>query len=709
MAFLQQLQHSLGHSRLNNEAITYLMLFIFRPFLPHLLTNTSSMTASCTLAVVQLLAHALQYMASYLSQPSLQKQQDTLTGHMLTDLAACHFYSRDPFAAKWLSSPRPASDGLQSYIRNNSNCPKKPLPTADGAAADSESAGKQPGSNSRDTSGDSAVTGLQALLDLLSYASGNTSKSLDSVLMLLQHLVAPGSCGMGGKLQLPVSAALSSLNLQPLWVHWLTPRTIQGIQLSGPGSSSAEASIKGAVGAESFDLGIVLASSKASAGGSRVQAVDATVTWADQSTQHITGQTVPPRLPPTPVVLGLLSGCNADQMAHCLQQLSGELLQLCYPDSSSDANKQLQQQQQQQHVVQCILQLVMFAAGLGDRTQQDAASASTEQLSRSGNAVLLSAVLSLVQGMDEDVTMASSLPVKQCLMCELGLLLHQPLKDAVVPDLLGTLNSSWPLRHERLRVRWLGLQPLLDGTSQHSDLLNVLPTLPCQQQTAVLRLLITSVQSFPGDVMQLAPQQVLSVLLELLVSKGNRLEHSVGKGINNSSTMMLQSSSKLVAEVDSAAEGDRSGVLQQLADLVPLVDTGSGRLYSLLNQHLDKPVTESVDSTAGITAQHADDIIEQQQQQQQQSRLAVLQLLQIGLSNPQDRNAVAAAAHSLLQQASTATAAVEALVGLLWWHCDMLLSMEPVLELLMEVTGAGASSTLLLPLQHVAIAVLCAC
>jgi hypothetical protein len=63
-ASLEQLQHDVGHAALSWEEASYLMLFIFRPFLAHILTTVSSSTASCALALLQLLQHVVQLLSA---------------------------------------------------------------------------------------------------------------------------------------------------------------------------------------------------------------------------------------------------------------------------------------------------------------------------------------------------------------------------------------------------------------------------------------------------------------------------------------------------------------------------------------------------------------------------------------------------------------------------------------------------------------------
>eukprot|EP00775_Hariotina_reticulata_P003371 gene3371-3646_t len=193
-AALERLQHVLRQKGLFTHNATILLLFVFRPFTAHLLSNICSSMAPCNLALLQLLQQVLCSLGAN-PDPEEQKQRRTLAAKLLADLAACHFYTRDPKARSWLEGSWKCQ--LKTYINGNSSCPREPI------------------SAQQHSGGSNGMSGLQALITLLGYASGNSATSIDSVLKLAEQLL---SCS---------SSTPPDLQLQHLWVHWLNLRVIR--------------------------------------------------------------------------------------------------------------------------------------------------------------------------------------------------------------------------------------------------------------------------------------------------------------------------------------------------------------------------------------------------------------------------------------------------------------------------------------------------
>jgi hypothetical protein len=434
IAALQQLQHAIGHGSLSRDDAMYLLLFIFRPFLAHTLTNTTASTAPCTLALLQLLQHVLQLLllGTGQAQPGRQK----LAAILLDDLAACSFYSRDPHAAKWLASDKPATAGTAHYVTSNTRCPKAPLPTP--AAADSSSSSTAPG--------------LQALLDVLQYAPGSWASGIDSACLLAQELVARANRGGSSSgLQQRVAQALPTINMLPLFMHWLTPRVVVSATTSAAAGAAAPADLSGAVGKAPF--------SYSSSYSRNTQATEVSVLWSDGSRQSVHAGFIPPRHNPEQLVLAVLTQCAAEQLSQHMQSLSMALQQLCSPGADADASGPYvaPQSQQQQHAVQCIMQLLEHSAGL-DRAE--AAGAASSAAVDGQQDAMLSAVLACISqhilANPLSAQVPGPQPLQQLLLCKLALLLlGRPLPDNVVQQVSAVVAAQWPLQDAQLRLQWL--------------------------------------------------------------------------------------------------------------------------------------------------------------------------------------------------------------------------------------------------------------
>uniref|UniRef100_A0A383V1P5 VWFA domain-containing protein n=1 Tax=Tetradesmus obliquus TaxID=3088 RepID=A0A383V1P5_TETOB len=467
-AAMEKLQHSLGHAGLSFDDATYLLLFIFRPFLAPILTTVSASTAPCTFTLLQLLQHMLQLLSPGAGQPEGRFQ--VLAAHLLADLAACSFYSRDPAAAKWLASEQPAKAGIAGYMKGSPRYPNKPLP----AAASRE------GSSGTSSSNSSSAPGLQALLDVLQYAPGSSASGIDSACFLAQQLVV-GAHNTGSTLGATSftyahSSSASRGALREVSVVW------------GDGSRQTvhDGVISPRYAPDQLVLGLLA--------GSPTQ----------QLPQHMQS-----------LLAALRQLCSPDA------------------DRDTTSSVVVPELQQQQHAVQCIMQLVEHSAG-GGASQAAAAAAADVKCAPLFSATISCDDQGILQepgagsplpvqlqqallGKLAQLLLHKPLPssAAQQLMDVVGR--HWPLQDAQLRRhwMLGTA----PAAASAAPFGPTGHVASNSSSSSSSSLCEAVVGLPTQQQQGVLQLLSSSLQCFPDDARQLPTRQLSDLLVQLLAAR----------------------------------------------------------------------------------------------------------------------------------------------------------------------------------------------
>jgi hypothetical protein len=666
-AALERLHNVLGQKGLDSNTTTTLLLFVFRPFTAHLLSNICSSTAPCIFAFLLLLQQVLEKLGASLD-PAEQKKRTTLAATLLTDLSTCSFYNKDPTARQWLKQNWKL--GLHTYIKGNSHCPNKPVSPQQGS------------------SDSSCTSGLQALIDLLGYSSGKSATSVDGVLRLAERLL---SCAP----QLP-----RDLQLQHLWALWLTPQVIRQVVTDGSstGSNSTAVPLAAAVGATSFQWHNMLADQPSRLPGGELKSV----TWSDGSHQATFGADIPPRHSPFPVLSGVLSRSSSEEVEQHLQVLPGILQQAL---SNTDTTG-LPPGHHQQHAVWCMVELFHHAAQLAEASalqlvaEGNVPKDQQQQVQKQqGSAALLPAVAAVAKQIisaqhvePEVVVMQQHLGLQLAQM-----LLHQPLSSSALRALLEVVDSVWPLPDQYCRRQWLRGTPspaspstwgsagqgpgggvAVDrlGNSGQGGFCQALAEVPSYQQLQVLHLLYSSLQAWPSDVLQLPVQQLTAVVLDVLVN---------------------------VADEDKVHSASSSSRQQQMSDPLDLVsallmqlDGGSGAAYHVLILQL------LPDSTSAVAAEDATDVEPVRKARTEHCRrTAAMQLLGLALQSQQGACGVTSALLGLVQQPGSAELMAVAAGALLLWHCTKAMPLAPVLKLLADISTTSAPLDVLVRLASV--------
>lgn len=454
---LEQLQQALGHRNLSTDLVSYLLVFIFRPFTSHLINQPTAITAPLALAVLSLTHHVLHHLDCSSEDRKQQHQQDVLGAKILADIATCSVYPWDSSATGWLHSLHPSQHGLCTYLASP-NCPKTPLSQADAAPIDSACQGTD--HTHRSTSSDSLderssvrpnAPGLQLLLQLLPSEVGGSQNHLTAVCNLLLQLVTSSS----PQLSPMVTAACAELRLEPLWQLWLNIESPDGVH-AGPLSCSAPYQLEGPG-----------------------QLVIALLTRSDE------------------IVLGR----HMQSLAAVLQQLSnhGEL-----------------KPGQQQHIVDCTMHLVRHAVGRSKNMKPAAAATPQHPLQ---NPLLDALLCFIVSGLQSGSLhtlqqrlvfhLASMLlhePTDSSTAAQLGdaVFKHWPLRDPF-------FRQQWLGLASAAGSRNTGSTPP-EHKNQYADALAILPP---PQQCIVLQLLTCHLQAYPADALGMPVQQLVSQIIAL--------------------------------------------------------------------------------------------------------------------------------------------------------------------------------------------------
>jgi len=723
---LEVLQHRLGHMRLSSHAASYLVTFLFRPFMAHLLACSQQQGYSCLAVLVLALTHCVLHVLQQLKPQLLQQQQlgsahdpaqqqeerqcSMMVSAMLKGLARGHMYQVDSTAADWLSSAdgRSGFQGLKQYLASRKQL-RTPLPTpaavaAATAAADGIGSSSSNTSSSLGRSSHDACPGVQHLINLLKHTDGSTSSHVDAVICLC-HVLLTTSSSSGDA---AVTAAFREADLSPLWQHWLRGPLIQAVQPVGlmPEVVTLTASdFAAAVGSKAYRF-TPKACSSSTGGDGRPASTSAqtqlyfAVTWTDGSKQTVQGLAVPQRQPVQQLLLGpgsvLAQSTTQQQLCH-LQQLllvlehqqqqAGQDVDISSLNdggcSSSTNSSNAWQHQQVLHMATCVTQLVLFA--LAEQNNSSSSSSSSR---------LLSGVLTLVskfagqQGPDSAVHSAGP-SLGQQVGLQLACMLLQPLEHpAASAAVYQAIEPCWPPSLQSAKD-WLASADRTGRQSPSADVHGssgggsgafaaALQQLPQQQQLVVLQLLADVLESPVG---QISSPELLSV--EEAATAADVLCQAWHK--------QQQQQDQQDPGFDTKSHSSSTSWHAWGVRLLQLLDGGSSKVY----MHL---LTRVAALTEYTKAETGDDHQQQQGEQlnAQKAGSAALQLLQATLSTPEATHMVTTALRKLLAQPHDMPAAVAALVALL--PCQGVESdgaAATAVEVMLELTGPSASLQLL--------------